>query len=195
MRMAAEFVGKVTEKELEESFQNIKNAYVSQAEEVFEKFGRYVKKNIFLIPPNVVLPEDKGKFDFTKYLMKTQKWLKFRSYWFHEFFFFVLSAHLDPKAKNYNGNSVQIELKQVKNLHQKILNAKYQKAVLKVKLANLQIVAQKQKDFLKQVEQFKTVKDKPWRKNFICQTNFRKYSDQLSTTALVRRNATKNFGK
>ena len=38
MRMAAEFVGKVTEKELEESFQNIKNAYVSQAEEVFEKF-------------------------------------------------------------------------------------------------------------------------------------------------------------
>ena len=69
------------------------------------------------------------------------------------------SAHLDPKAKNYNGNSVQIELKQVKNLHQKILNAKYQKAVLEVKLANLQIVAQKQKDFLKQVKQFKTVKD------------------------------------
>ena len=64
MRMTAEFVGKVTEKELEESFQNIKNAYVSQAEEVFEKFGRYLKKNIFLIPPNVVLPEDKGKFEF-----------------------------------------------------------------------------------------------------------------------------------
>ena len=70
-----------------------------------------------------------------------------------------LSAHLDPKAKNYNGNSVQNELKQVKNLHQKILNAKYQKAVLKVKLANLKIVAQKQKDFVKQLEQFKTVKD------------------------------------
>ena len=72
-RMASEFVGKVTEKELEESFQKIKETYISQAEEVFEKFGRYLKKNIFLIPPNVVLPEDKGKFDFTKYLMKTQK--------------------------------------------------------------------------------------------------------------------------
>ena len=44
-------------------------------------------------------------------------------------------------------------------MHQKILNAKYQKAVLKVKLANLKIVAQKQKDFVKQLEQFKTVKD------------------------------------
>merc|ERR1711944_374527 len=81
--MAAEFVGKVSEKELEESFQNIKNAYVSQAEEVFEKFGRYLKKNIFLIPPNVVLPEDK--------------------------------AHLDPKAKNYNGTSVQSQIGQFAN--------------------------------------------------------------------------------
>ena len=42
MRMAAEFVGKVTEKELEESFQNIKNANVSQAEEVFENYDRKV---------------------------------------------------------------------------------------------------------------------------------------------------------
>ena len=40
--MAAEFVGKVTEKELEESFQNIKNANVSQAEEVFENYDRKV---------------------------------------------------------------------------------------------------------------------------------------------------------
>ena len=74
----------------------------------------------------------------------------------------------------------------MKNLHQKILNAKYQKAVLKVKLANLKIVAQKQKDFVKQLEQFKTVKDEQEllldnqlqrfhsRKNFICQTKFRK---------------------
>ena len=66
-RMASEFVGKVTEKELEESFQNIKETYISQAEEVFEKFRRYLKKNIFLIPPNVVLPEDRGNFDFTTF--------------------------------------------------------------------------------------------------------------------------------
>ena len=42
---------------------------------------------------------------------------------------------------------------------QEILNAKYRKAVLKAKLANLQIVAQRQKDFVKQVEQFKSEKD------------------------------------
>ena len=72
---------------------------------------------------------------------------------------FLLSAHLDPKTKNYNGNNVPDELKQMKNLHQIILNAKYQRAVLKAKLANLQIVAQKQKDFVKKLEQFKTGKD------------------------------------
>ena len=67
MKMTSEFVGKVTEIELEESFQKIKEFYVSQTEEVFEKFGRYLKKNIFLIPPNVVLPEDRGNFDFTTF--------------------------------------------------------------------------------------------------------------------------------
>ena len=47
----------------------------------------------------------------------------------------------------------------MKNLRQEIVNAKYRKAVLKAKLANLQIVAQRQKDFVKQVEQFKSEKD------------------------------------
>merc|ERR1711976_48279 len=113
--MAAEFVGKVTEKELEESFQNIKNAYVSQAEEVFEKFGRYLKKNIFLIPPNVVLPEDK--------------------------------AHLDPKAKNYNGTSVQNDLNQMKNLRQEIVNAKYQKSSVKSQIGQFTNCGSKTKRF------------------------------------------------
>ena len=68
-------------------------------------------------------------------------------------------------------------MKQVKNLHQKILNAKYQKAVLKVKLANLQIVAQKQKDFVKQVEQFKIVKDKP---ELLCDNQLQRIHDKIS---------------
>ena len=65
----------------------------------------------------------------------------------------------------------------MKNLHQKILNAKYQKAVLKVKLANLQIVAQKQKDFVKQVEQFKIVKDKP---ELLCDNQLQRIHDKIS---------------
>ena len=41
----------------------IKDAYQTNTEEVFDKFGRYVKKNIFQIPPNVVLPEDRPHLD------------------------------------------------------------------------------------------------------------------------------------
>ena len=41
----------------------IKDAYQSSTEEVFDKFGRYVRKNIFQIPPDVVLPEDRPHLD------------------------------------------------------------------------------------------------------------------------------------
>lgn len=47
------------ENDLDESFVIIKEAYVSQANEVCDKFGRYIRKNILAIPQNVVLPEDR----------------------------------------------------------------------------------------------------------------------------------------
>jgi len=59
-RIASEFVGKVNEEELERAFVLIKDTYVSNANDVFDKFGRYLKKNIFTIPSNTVLPEDRS---------------------------------------------------------------------------------------------------------------------------------------
>jgi len=58
-RIASEFLGKVNEEELERAFVIIKDTYASNANDVFDKFGRYLKKNIFTIPKNVVLPEDR----------------------------------------------------------------------------------------------------------------------------------------
>ena len=57
------------------------------------------------------------------------------------------------------------------------MNAKYQKAVLKVKLANLQIVAQKQKDSVKQLEQFKTAKDE---QELLCDNQLQRIHEKIS---------------
>lgn len=57
-RIASEFVGKVNEKDLEQAFSVIKDTYTSHANDVFNKFGHYLKKNIFAIPSNIILPED-----------------------------------------------------------------------------------------------------------------------------------------
>jgi len=62
-KCASEFAGKVDEKALDNAFTLIKDAYQTNAEEVFDKFGRYVKKNIFSIPSGVVLPEDRPHLD------------------------------------------------------------------------------------------------------------------------------------
>ena len=62
-KCASEFAGKVDEQNLEDAFTLIKDAYQSSTEEVFDKFGRYVKKNIIQIPPDVVLPEDRPHLD------------------------------------------------------------------------------------------------------------------------------------
>ena len=58
-RIASEFVGKVNEKDLEEAFSVIKGTYESHTTEVFDKFACYLKKNIFNIPKDVTLPEDR----------------------------------------------------------------------------------------------------------------------------------------
>ena len=63
-RIASEFVGKVNEEELERAFVLIKDTYASNANDVFDKFGRYLKKNIFTIPSNTVLPEDRSHLQY-----------------------------------------------------------------------------------------------------------------------------------
>ena len=125
-RIASEFVGKVNKKELDEGFVNIKSTYVSNTEEIFYKFGKYLKKNILAIPSDIVLPED--------------------------------HPHIEPEGRNYNSHQLQEDLAQTKKLHQEILNAMYQKAVLKTKLANLQIVANRQQDLVKQAKDFRSQK-------------------------------------
>ena len=57
--LASEFVGKVNEEDLEQAFSVIKDSYGSHTNDVFDKFGHYLKKNIFKIPKNVCLPEDR----------------------------------------------------------------------------------------------------------------------------------------
>ena len=111
---------------MDEAFNNIKSTYASNTEEIFYKFGMYLKKNIFAIPSNIVLPEDQ--------------------------------PHIEPEGKNYNSQKVQEDLRHTKNLHQEILNAKYRKAVLKTKLANLQIVARRQQELVKQAKHFRSQK-------------------------------------
>ena len=57
-QLAQTFAGKVSSQELEESFALVKNRYTSSAEKILDNFSRYVKKNILIVPKNVVLPED-----------------------------------------------------------------------------------------------------------------------------------------
>jgi len=145
-RIASEFSGKVNKTELEESFNNIKSTYTSNTEEVFDKFGRYLKKNIFAIPSNIVLPEDR--------------------------------PHIEPEGKNYNAHKIQEDLAQTKNLRQEILNARYRKAILKTKLANLQIVAQRQQDLVKQAELFRSEKE-AWED--LWETQVQRFHEKMST--------------
>jgi len=58
-RIASEFVGKVNNEDLGQSFTVIKDSYSSHTNDVLDKFGRYLKKNIFTIPSNITLPEDR----------------------------------------------------------------------------------------------------------------------------------------
>ena len=111
---------------MDEVFINIKSTCVSNTEEIFYKFGKYLKKNILAIPSNIVLPED--------------------------------YPHIEPEGRNYNSHQLQEDLAQTKKLHQEILNAKYQEAVLKNKLANLQIVAKRQQDLVEQAKKFRSQK-------------------------------------
>jgi len=55
------FEGKVTEEELERSFERITERYTEGTEKVFLKFGRFIKNNLLLVPESVALPEDKDR--------------------------------------------------------------------------------------------------------------------------------------
>ena len=125
-RCASEFVGKVKEEDLKQAFALIKDNYASHTTEVFDKFGRYLKGNIFTIPRNIALPEDR--------------------------------PHLAPDAKNYNGAKLESDLKTLDEMRQEVSNVKYRKSVLQDKVANLEIVAERQQKLLQESEKFRAEK-------------------------------------
>jgi len=125
-RCASEFVGKVKEEDLKQAFALIKDNYASHTTEVFEKFGRYLKGNIFTIPRHIALPEDR--------------------------------PHLGPDAKNYNGQKLESDLKTLDEMRQEVSNVKYRKSVLQDKVANLEIVAERQQKLLQESEKFRAEK-------------------------------------
>jgi len=69
-------------------------------------------------------------------------------------------------------------LAQTKNLRQEILNARYRKAILKTKLANLHIVAQRQQDLVKQAELFRSEKE-AWED--LWETQVQRFHEKMST--------------
>ncbi len=107
--------------ELEESFSVIKDNYSCHANEVMEKLGRYLKKNMLSIPKEVVLPEDRVRLT-------------------------------NESSKKYMGDDLNQDLMQFEHLRLEVNNAKYTKAVLETKLANLETVAARQQKVLRESE-------------------------------------------
>lgn len=114
-----EFAGKVTEQELEASFTVISDQYNGHTNEILEKFGRYIKKNILYVKKHIVLPEDR--------------------------------IHLKVDEK-FDGSKLEDGIQNFDNLRQKVRSAKYKKAVLEAKLANLQRVAETQEKVMKKAQ-------------------------------------------
>lgn len=145
------FSGKVSKQELEESFAVIKNKYVTSAEKVLDNFSRYVKKNILVVPKNVVLPEDNvhvqkalkndanintaGEITQEKNLQET-----------------ISDSEL-PSGEFFKGDNLIESIKEFERECQNTQNAKYKEAVLNAKLANLEIVALRQRRLLKKAEE------------------------------------------
>ena len=123
-KCAAEFKGKVTKEQLDEAFTLIKDAYVSQSSDVFDKLGRFMKKNILHIPQDINLPEDR--------------------------------PHIS--GRNYSGEKLTEDLKKFEDFKKEVANLKYRKSVLKDKLSNLEIVAERQRKLMSQVNQYNAEK-------------------------------------
>ncbi len=56
--MHDDFGSKVSQEALDDSFSKIHDRYVESAEEIYFKFGRFIKENLLCVPANVCLPTD-----------------------------------------------------------------------------------------------------------------------------------------
>lgn len=157
--LAQTFAGKVSAQELEESFAVVKNKYTSSAEKILDNFSRYVKKNILIVPKNVVLPEDnvhlqrnfKGN-DKQKENKTTPVDGASREETESEKSIEILCED-NESVDFFNGDDLIESLKGFERQCQNIQNSKYKEAVLKAKLSNLETVAIRQRRLLKQVEE------------------------------------------
>lgn len=158
--VAQNFSGKISKQALEESFALIRIKYVASAQNILDNFSTYIKRNILIVPKDVVLPED--RVHLHKHLdkrstedekkesnkecnlseQKNGESIKKNS----------CEGKSQDDTKFYNGDNLVESLKGFDRQCQNVRNAKYKEAVLKAKLANLEAVANKQAQLLKEVE-------------------------------------------
>lgn len=130
------FCKKVSAQELDECFAVIKNRYVVSTEKILDNFSRYVKKNIFFVPKNNVLPEDRVSAKGTD-IRQSQD----------------TSNGADiPSTELYTGDDLIESVKGFERQCKNVKNSKYKEAVLRAKLKNLETVALRQRGLLKKAE-------------------------------------------
>ena len=136
-QLTTTFSKKVTAQELDECFAVIKNRYVVDTEKILDKFSRYVKKNIFFIPKNNVLPEDRvsAKRSEIKQSQDSSN---------------ATDIQIDEL---YTGDDMIESIKGFERQCKSIKNSKYKEAVLRAKLKNLETVAMRQRTLLRKAEE------------------------------------------
>jgi len=130
------FSKKVSAQELDECFAVIKNRYVVSTEKILDNFSRYVKKNIFFIPKNNVLPEDR-----VSAIRSEQKQSQDSS-----------NATDIQIEELYTGDDLIESIKGFERQCKNVKNLKYKEAVLRAKLKNLETVAMRQRTLLRKAE-------------------------------------------
>jgi len=130
------FSKKVSAQELDECFAVIKNRYVVSTEKILDNFSRYVKKNIFFIPKNTVLPEDR-----VSAIRSEQKQSQDSS-----------NATDIQIEELYTGDDLIESIKGFERQCKNVKNLKYKEAVLRAKLKNLETVAKRQRTLLRKAE-------------------------------------------
>lgn len=163
-QLAEAFRKKVSRQELDESFAVLKNKYVTTAEKVLENFSRYVKRNILIVPKNVVLPEDNihvhkvgnGENNAAKHHVSniTQEIQNTETQ-------DGMSDDTEISSTEfYNGDNLIESIKGFDRQCDNIQNFKYKQAVLQSKLANLEVVARRQRILLKKAEELKETRNR-----------------------------------
>ena len=155
-QLAKTFRKKVSKQELEESFIVIKNKYITSTEKVLDNFSRYLKRNILIVPQNVVLPEDNVHVNKARKISdgatneKSNDLVEPK----HTTQLHVTSDECELScAEFYNGDNLIESIKGFDRQCKGTKNSKYKKAVLSAKLANLEIVAARQRKLLKKAEE------------------------------------------